>query len=86
MPDVFTAQKESAEGPWEDTQLLSVNRGQGSLTPGGQPIRIPGEPRTNRQGCQHLTEMQALKSFLSCLFGMQNSCSRVNSVIKTNVY
>lgn len=48
MPDVFTAVRESAEGPWKDIQLLSICGEQGSLTPHGLVIRIPEEPRAEK--------------------------------------
>ena len=62
MPDVFPALKESTEGPWKETQLLSISGGWGSLTPGGQVIRIPGKLRTNSQGSPHLTNEWRLES------------------------
>lgn len=62
MPDVFTALKESAEGPWKGTQLSGGSGSQGRLTPGGLVIRIPGAPRTTRQGSWHGTNAWRLGS------------------------
>lgn len=54
------------QGPLERNPAVAFPRNQGSLTPRGLVVWIPGVPRTNRQVSLHLKSIKTSESFLTC--------------------